>query len=385
MASLRSDESYDTVRGILDYRHQARHWRFAGPRGQPFAALGELDLSSVDGLIGPILDRSMVETLQKASIPFVSTSAALHDLDLPRVTNDFAAMGRMAGEHLLKRGFAQFGFVGLTGVWASQEMLANFREVVERDAGRPCHATDTPWVLTPARQTELREWLKGLRKPIGVMTFVDILGRALLELAADLGLRVPDDVAVLGMGNNRWGTELAEPPMSSIQPDERLVGYRAGKVLDDMMAGNPPPPPHLIPPIGVVTRRSTDVMVAVDPLVSRALQYVRDHCTEEITVGDLLEEVRVSQRSLEKRMKKAVGITPQAAITAARVERAKNLLVESDMTIGEVARACAFAYQQGFVVTFKRFTGLTPGQFRHQRKGGWAASLIVHDRAPAHQ
>lgn len=364
---LHSDESYELVRGILDFRQHATHWRIAGVGTEPYRSIKDgLDPEKVDGIIGSFLSPSSAESLLASGIPFVTVSAALPDMKLPRVASDFPAIGRMGGEYLLPRGFAQFGFVGLKGVWSSQQTLAGLREIVEEQGGRPCHTIDTTWLSSPQSDAELQQWLDALPKPIGIMAFVDHLGRNVINAAAKLGLRVPDDVAVLGMSNDRWATELAEPPMSSIEADHRLVGYQAAKLLDDMMAGKPAPGPQWIAPKRVVSRRSTDVTIAEDAVVSQALQFIRDHCTQEITVDDVLGNIDISRRSLEKRMKKAVGHTPQIAITRARIERARKLLLESDMKIGDISRACAFRYEQGFVVTFKRYIGITPGEYRRQ-------------------
>lgn len=356
------------VRGILDYRQHTEHWRIAGVGSEPFAFLQDaLNTGEVNGVICPMQNPLAANRLKKLGIPFVTVSAALPDMDLPRVTTDFSAVGKLGGEYLLSRGFTQYGFVGLDGVWSSRQTLAGFLEVVEQYAGRTCHATETRWVRTPEQQVVLRDWLESLPKPIGIMAFVDVLGRAVIDMAAELGLRVPDDVAVLGVTNDRWATELAEPPMSSIRLDQRTIGYQAAKVLDAMMAGEAPPAPQWIPPVCVLTRRSTEISLAEDPIVSQALHFIRDHCLEEITVEDVLNEVKISRRSLEKRMKAAIGVTPQVAITRTRIERAKRLLIDSDMTIGEISRMCAFTYQQGFVVVFKRLVGVTPGQYRRQR------------------
>lgn len=365
---LYNEDGYEMVAGILDYRQHAEHWRVGGVGDEPLLHVKQIvRTGDAEGVICVMTNPKQVGILYEVGIPFVTTSAALPEMDLPRVTNDYRAIGRMGGEHLLERGFARYGYIGLEGVWSSEQALAGFREVVEQEAGRPCHVIATPWVLSPQKSAELDAWLEDLPKPIGIMGFVDHLGRAAINASARLGLRVPDDVAVLGVGNRRWVTQLAEPPMSSIQTDDRLIGYRAAKALDGMMAGEAPPPPQWIPPIGVITRRSTDVAVAADAVVSHALQYIRDHCLGQVTVDDVLAEVEISRRSLEKRMKAAVGYSPQVAINRARIERAKQLLVGSDMTIGEVSRACAFPHQKGFTVMFKRLAGMTPGQYRLQR------------------
>ena len=213
----------------------------------------------------------------------------------------------------------------------------------------------------------LRHWIKKLPKPIAVMAANDHLGKYVIDGAAEMGLVIPDDVAVIGVDNNHWAMAAAAATMSSIEPDGRQIGYRAAEMLDGMLAGGQPLPDQFIPPLRVVTRRSTEISLADDPLVSAALRVIRDRCQEGIEVEDVLDDLAVSRSTLERRMKAAIGLTPRVAIVRAQVEQAKKLLVRSDLTMEHIARTCGFRQPARFNETFKRLTGLTPGQYRRQR------------------
>jgi len=159
-----------------------------------------------------------------------------------------------------------------------------------------------------------------------------------------------------------WDTTL-----SSIRPDNRQVGYQAAKLLDALMAGEAPPPPRWVSPLGVVSRRSTEITLSEDALVTEALNFIRDHCGwQELSVDHLLDELGVSRRTLELRMKQATGHPPNAAIIRARIQKAEKMLIETEQTMAQIAAACGFRRQGRFSAVFKKVTGMTPGEYRRQ-------------------
>ena len=367
VVTTRSPYEEDILRGVLQYSDQAGPWQFARTGNIPFVVFDKVDLSRVDGVIGGFYDTAWATAVEQAGVRAVNTSNQFEQLPLPRVGPDDLAVGRMGGEYLLSRGFARFGFLTHGDSWFSAQRQAGFAEVIERQAGRTLNVFDPQGEYRADQIEPVRDWIDALPKPIAIMAANDHRGHHAILAATELGLRVPEDVAVLGVDNNEWVSALTPTPMSSIRMDGRRIGYRAAKVLDGLLADELPPPPQWILPTGVATRRSTDVVVADDPLVSRALRFIRDHCTEPIGVEDVLDAVGVSRKTLETRMKRAIGQTPQVAIFHARIDRAKVMLVNATTTIGEIGRACGFARPARFSIVFKRLTGMTPGQYRRDR------------------
>lgn len=365
---LRDDSAYELVRGVLEYKEHAEHWELVGTGSDPFVPADQIGSVGIDGLIGQFSEVGWVEAVGEAGVTTVNTSTAIEDVPMPRVATDDQAVGRLGADYLLERGFGQFGFLHWPHLWWSQRRLAGFRAAID-EAGRPCDVFECQRVFPPRIREEISEWLKGLPKPVAVMAGNDQLARAAIDAAVELGLRVPDDVAVLGVDNNRWAAVMAATPLSSIELDLRQVGYNAAQLLDELMRGQATTWPTWVPPIQVVTRRSTDLVLSDDVMVRRALAFIRDHCGEGINVEDVLEAAEVSRRTLENRMKQAIGQTPQTAIFNAQIARAKKLLVNSDATMGEISRACGFKRQARLSEVFKRQTGLTPGEYRHKRRG----------------
>lgn len=356
----------DIFLGVLSYKSQVSHWQLVGVEEYPFYMQEEtIDTSSVDGLIGYFYSRQCCDILSKAGIPTVSLATRYQDQPFPRVACDEELVGRMGAEHLLSCGFIHFGFFDLFGGWTGKLRLAGFKDVIENRAGRSCHTfgkNDKTSDLAGA----IGAWLDGLPKPIAIMGMDDFCGHKLIHQAISKGLRVPEDVAVLGVNNASWLTELAPVPMSSIEMNIKEIGYQAAKMLDAMFAGNLAQTTHWIPPVGVVIRRSTDVMISGDPIISKALTFIREHCHEGISVEDVVNALHVSRRTLEVHLKRMTGQTPQTAIFRAQINRAKKMLVETGDKIWKIAHECGFDSETRFFIVFKRETGMTPSQYRQQ-------------------
>jgi LacI family transcriptional regulator len=271
----------------------------------------------------------------------------------------------MGAEYLLERGFDHFAFAATT---STDRRVDAFQDVIESRSRRPCHILRAKWAAYAESSGDFARWLESLPKPIAIMATDDRIGRRVIERARELGLNVPNDVAVLGVRDDRWFTQVASIPMSSVETSDCQVGYRAAVMLDSLLAGETPPSPQLIPARGVVTRQSTDILLHDDRLVTEALCFIRDHCMERINVGDVLAHAGVSRRTLENRMQSAVGYTPKVAISRAVVRQAKKLLVDSNETINQISYACGFDRQEHFGALFKKHTGLTPGQYRQQHR-----------------
>ncbi len=173
--------------------------------------------------------------------------------------------------------------------------------------------------------------------------------------------------------------ELASPPLSSIALATRRIGYEAARVLERLMAGEvmaagegPAGGRLLVPPAGVVPRRSSDVPAVLDADVAAAVRYISLHVRDDLQVADVLREVPMSRRSMEQRFLKALGRTPAAEIRRAQVEVARQMLAETDEPMARVALAAGFSDAKQLGAGFRRETGMTPTACRRQARGGAA-------------
>lgn len=360
--------SREEVQAVLSYSQQIGNWRFVGKGTVPFTPADMLSEIAFDGAIVKELNRETVAAIRAAKVPVVSITDADEWAELPRATDDNLAIGRMGAEYLLERGFSELAFFGLAEEEQPRLRCEEFSLAIQ-DAGRTCHVRMQHGDSGSSISARLEGWLEELPKPIAIMCENDYLARLTVNVANNIGLRVPDDVAVLGVGDNPWMSTLAATPLSSIQLDRRRVGRVAAEMLDGLMAGGALPAVRTVPPIGVVTRNSTDIMHMEDRIVAEALAFIRDQCTRKINVEDILDHLgpEVARRTLEKRMRQALGVSPAVAISRARVEKAKSMLADIDTPIEAIARACGFSHPARLSETFKRLTGISPGEYRRQR------------------
>jgi LacI family transcriptional regulator len=251
---------------------------------------------------------------------------------------------------------------------------------LEREGFR-CDSLELFWGWDPARRIErdeaLGDWLEALGPPVGVLAFTDALGTWVVEAAGMRGLHVPDDVAVLGIDDADLTCHLCSPPLSSVSTNCETIGFEAAALLDRWLGGQArPQSPVLIEPQGVIHRGSTDVLALEDPVVVRAVRFLREHCHEAIDVADAVEEVKISRRSLELRFKEALGHLPAEELRRARIRRAQQLLVSTDWQVASVAFESGFATVAHLSRTFKKYVGVPPSAFRRQRRASQAGRAI---------
>ena len=195
----------------------------------------------------------------------------------------------------------------------------------------------------------------------------DNRGREVLEACRAAGLRVPEEMAVVGVDNDELLCELADPPLSSVALNAEAGGYRAAALLDRMMRGRSRKPTRLtVEPLHVVTRRSTDIVALDDAVVASALHFIHDHAGRPIGIDDVVERVLISRRALEIRFKKVTGRTLLAELRRVRLERARRLLQETDLSLSRVAGAAGYSSESYLTQVFRQELGQTPARYRRQ-------------------
>jgi LacI family transcriptional regulator len=360
------------LRGIVHYLHQHRPWSiFLAEHGRGDHPPSWLAGWDGDGIIARIENQAIADALARLKMPIVDVSAARLLPKLPWFETDDGAIARLAAEHLLERGFRHFGYCGDPSFNWSNWRSEHFLRLIQ-DAGFNCHVYQVPRRRPGQEDRELEsiiEWVRELPKPIGVMACYDLRGQHVLDACRRIGVAVPDEVAVVGVDNDELLCELSHPPLSSVIPNTHRTGYEAAALLDGMMAGaKADGETYLIPPLGIATRQSTDVLAIEDANVARAVRYIREHAFEGINVGDVLKAVPHSRRLLESRFKKLLGRTPHEEIIRVQINRVKQLLTESELSLEEIAERCGFRHVEYLSVVFKKKTGLPPSRYRAVNK-----------------
>lgn len=360
------------IEGIADYsKTNSRNWVFSiEPRGKYDRMMLPATWSG-HGVIARITHSRLAEQLIALKIPAVNVSwYTLGESVIPRCTCDEQAAARMAVEYFLGNGFRQFAYCGSTLRPNYHDRLgATFREELA-SMGFHCpvfqlHQEEFAQLDQEQQLLRLSEWAVSLPRPTAVLTFDDIQGRQLTEACIQAGLVVPQDIAVLGGEHDELSSRISTPPLSGIDQGAEAVGCTAAAMLDTLLSGRDLPNFNaLLPPRRVVTRHSTDKIAVQDDLLAMAVRYIREHASESIQIEDLLAEVPISRRAMEIGFRKHLGRTPREEIRRARIERALQLLCDTDWPVTRVASACGFDRPELLTRAFQKELSTTPTEFR---------------------
>lgn len=356
----------EVVHGIQLYARKQVNWDFVtSPETHsiPVASLAGWDGEGVIGMVNTLADLRVVRRLK---CPVVNLSGALADAGLPRVRVDFELAGRMAAKHFLDRGFERFAYYGLRSIFYARACLKGFRDHLEQHGGR-CAVYEDESTIGVARPWQhdhdaLARWLKSLSRPVALMASHDPRAVMVVQTCRRIGLRVPEDVAVIGLNNDRQGCEFCDPPLSSVSRPGEKIGLEAAALLDRLMHGEPAPARDVVFPPGEIVERASTNTVAVDdnPALAEAIQFIHQHLVQPIGVEDVRRHVSVSRRWLEMAFKKKLRTTPHVYISQARVKKAKGLLAEAPkLRFKQVALDCGFTSTRQLNVIFQRFTGMS--------------------------
>ena len=328
-----------------------------------------------DGIIARVTTPAMAEVIRRTGVPVVDLSGSLPEARFPRIRSDEEAVGRMAADHLLERGFKTFAFCGFNGTdWSDWRRDSFERRLAE--AGFACQAFENPSPMPPPsasdyeqhgerHERELMAWLQSLPRPCGLMACNDARGRQVLNCCREVAVAVPDEVAVIGVDKDEIFCELSDLPLSSVILNTQQIGFEAGALLARLMAGESARATTiLVKPIGVMARQSTDVLAIDDRHIAAALKHIREHACSGLDVESLLRAVPLSRSVLERRFSQILGISPKAEILRVRLDRVCRLLAESDLPLAEVAEKTGFEHPEYMSRLFKKKMGTTPGEFR---------------------
>ena len=323
-----------------------------------------------DGIVTILIPErpDLIEYVKCQRVPVVALYADVPELKVPRVVLDDGRIGRMAAEHLQERGFSHLGFLKFSNTLAVCDREQGFRQVA-MEAGGDYRLIDWHAAGSANRGLNWFDWLKRqlskLPLPIGIMVQSDHRAPHLISACEAVGLAVPDQVAVIGVDNDEQACELAAVPISSVDCNREMMAYEGARLLDELMRANRPSlQPMVIPPKGVVVRRSSDIFAVGDPAVARAMAFIREHSREPIGVDDVVKACHASRcglyRAFSRELKRSIG----DEIDRQRVEQAKRLLSDSRQKLGAIARSCGFSGAEHFTRVFQRTTGVAPSLYR---------------------
>lgn len=372
------------IEGVAAYVQEVRNWNVYIEE----SALGQQRLPDLrtwhgDGVIADFDHPRIAQQVQGIEIPVVGFGGGYGWYDvtsgIPYYATNNWAIAELAAGHLVDRGFRRFAFCGyppspING-W-SEERATAFARYVGR-LGFPCsihtgrQKTARNWAGV---ERELGRWLGSLERPVGLLAATDKRARQVLEVCKTLGLQVPEEVAVVGVDNDEMLCRLATPPLSSVKQGTTQIGYRAAAALEAMMAGRAPrrlpqiAPPGaamgIVPPEGIVCRRSSDTLAIEDAEMAGLVRYIAEHACEGLHVAEVAQQGGVSRSTLEARFRALLGRSVHAEIRHVQIERAKELIRSSDLPLKRVAQLSGFSSVQYMTHLFRRLVDQTPAGLR---------------------
>jgi LacI family transcriptional regulator len=324
-----------------------------------------------DGAIVSLRDHALCRHVKAAGVPAVDVAIQQpEERWCGRVATDDDARAAMAFEHFQSRHFENFAcYSPPIGRYSHDRALA-FQRVASR-AGDRCDiftATKNKQGGWDGNQTAVAAWLKSLPKPLAVFAADPYPARQLIEICQLEGLRIPDDIAVLAGDTDDLLCNIASPRISSVELATHKIGRTACEMLKSIMDGGPvPQQPTLIPPLRVIARHSTEILAVEDRDLAQIVQYIRDRAAEGIRVSDILRAFPISRRSLEQRFRNILGRSPAEEIRRTRLQHARKLLVETDMSVAEIATASGVCSGAQLASAFRRYLGIRPSALREGR------------------
>ncbi len=360
------DYAMSVYQGVLEHVAANTGWPVI-----PLAAGGESALEALScagqlrGIIGPFVSDKWIRDQRLDRVPMVNIANLSDIRSVDAVVPDDREAGRMAARAFIDSDFRHFGFAGVSGIFHSQLRYEGFAEAV---AAVGAEASRAPMVGAGGAAVLGREWLRALAGPAGIYCASDYHARLVLAACRELGRAVPDDVALIGTGNTLMQGLFAGMALSSVELPGRAIGREAARQLEARVTGRC----HgaavrvWVPPVRVVHRESSSCCLGSDPVVARAMAYIRPRLTEPIDVGTVAREIGVSRRLLEIRFQRTLKRSPYREILRLRMEQAAYLLSHTSMKVLEVGLACGFPEPHHFSAVFRRWHGQPPLACRQQ-------------------
>ncbi len=369
------------LRGIARYARTHGPWVFY--RSAPFYwganetknSLVSLFRLHVDGIVlREQSNRRQIKRILSLGLPTIVSPYTEPFPGSPNILTDDVAIGRMAAEHLLHRGFRYFGYCGFGDCyfWSRERGRSFCRRVRQAGFETHCYEYEQPKSASrrswEAEQDILVAWLKSLPKPAGVMACNDDRSQYILEACKLAGLRVPEEVAIIGVGNDDLICDLAAPPLSSVALSAQKAGYEAASALDALMSGQTiRDDTTVVRPNRIVTRQSTDVFAIADPYVLEVLRCIHTRAKKDaLQVDDILKCVPVSRRDLYNRFSRVMSRSVHDEIKRVRMEECARLLISTELPISEIASRMGCSDAKNLARYFRQAMGMNPRAYREQ-------------------
>lgn len=363
--------SRNVLAGVYEHMRAGGHWAtFLPEHGRGMPPLKELARWTGDGIIARIETAETARVIERMGLPAVDISAGRLLPTVPYVETDDAQIAELAARHFLDNGFQHFAYCGERRFRWSENRQRSFHNALA-GFGRTVHVFEEPADRSGDVERTLArigEWLLGLPKPVAVFACYDARGRQVIDECHRVGLRIPEDVAVLGVDDDELLCSLMTPPLSSIIPDAQRAGRLAGELLDQLIDGRDVPLENLLPPLGVAIRCSTDVLAVDDPLIAASVAFIRANVHRGIKPEHVVAAVGSSRKALDQAFVRRLDRTVREAILQVQFKLVEQLLAGSDLKLAAIAIRCGFRHPEYMTVAFSKRYGVSPSEWRKSQR-----------------
>lgn len=321
-----------------------------------------------DGIIAQFYNHADIQKLVDTKIPVIVEDFKERFSEFPNITGGYFETGQMGAKYFINKGYKNFAFYGFNDIVWSRERAEGFEDSV-KNHGEKVHLFSPKkksarelWYYKPS---SLSKWLTSLPKPVAIMTCDDERALHITEACKHSKIKIPEEVAVLGVDNDELTCNLSDPPLSSIGLGIDQGGYEAAKLMQ-MMIENKDQEIYdiIVKPTTIITRQSTDICATTDNQIAKALNFIHQNIENNINVEDVLKKVSISRRALEKRFLEVTGSAVYKYICQLRIRKFSDKLLESDKSISEIAIESGFNDNKNLSRLFKLINGCTPFQYR---------------------
>jgi LacI family transcriptional regulator len=364
------------LEGVVKYSKEQGCWSF---QRMPlyyrmvYGEEGVLDWAKkwkADAIIALLKDVN-VKLLKDLHIPIIVQNYRDRSPHVSNLTGNYFGSGVMAARFFINKGYRYFAYYGFKGSIWSRERVDGYRDEIEKN-GYPLYVLeDLPrdkeeWSYN---LIELAHWLQELPKPIALFACDDQFALRISETCNIYNIKVPDEIAILGVDNDELLCNISDPPLSSIIVDAVNGGYQTGKLLHQLINKEIPRPVNIIvEPLIIEERGSTNKYAVPDKHIQHVLTYINKNYADPISVTDLVKQVPLSRRVLEKKFKSATGDTLYQYIQNYRIDMFKRLLLTSDKSLFDIALQVGFENYKNVSRVFKKYSSFSPAKYRRQHK-----------------
>ncbi|MEI8293369.1 MAG: DNA-binding transcriptional regulator [bacterium] len=332
-----------------------------------------------DGIVSHVgYWNELADFIRANPVPRVELTSVRKDLGIPFVEGDNRAIGVLAARHFLTRGYRHFAWFPFTNDPINEERREGFSETIAKEGHRLVvlptlhELRNFTWRGNWSRNlSKIGDALAALPKPCAVFCYNDCAAATILSTCQEVGIPVPEQVAIAGVDNDELLCESVQVPLTSVMHDLEGVGYHGAALLERLM--NREQVAHespRIPPKGIMMRQSTDMLAVENVEVARALRHIWENYSDSnLQVSSVVEATRISRRPLEIAFKREVGRTINHEIARIRIDKVKDLLLRTEMSVREITEATGFTRPNHLHRVFKHHAGLSPRDYQTRVAG----------------